>query len=96
MLPKLAMRSYHPVVLVYLVSLIVTGLLAGPVAAPQRAPTFATDIAPILYAHCVSVPSPGTSDVLQPLVVRRRASARDTNRRRHCGPHDAAVARRAT
>ena len=53
------MRSYHPVVLVYLVSLIVTGLLAGPVAAPQRAPTFATDIAPILYAHCVSCHRPG-------------------------------------
>jgi hypothetical protein len=35
------------------------GLLAACVAAPAASPTFATDVAPILYRHCVGCHRPG-------------------------------------
>ncbi len=45
--------------LLYLVTWIAAGLVTASAATPQRAPTFADDVAPILYAHCVTCHRPG-------------------------------------
>jgi hypothetical protein len=51
--------SYHRRLLLWLFTIAVVAMLTGPSAPPQRTPTFAADIAPIVFANCVSCHRPG-------------------------------------
>ncbi len=61
----------------------------------QERLTFTRDVAPVLFEHCVTVPSPRTDGAVQPADLRGRAPSRHAHCRRRAEPRDAAMEARA-